>query len=416
MLLIRVLFLAGFFLRFQTAPLQWSSETLVDQAADDRDPRWSPDGSQVAFVGHEAGNPEVYVQDIASGEVRNISNDPEDDYAPVWSPDGAHLAYFHRDSNYGGPVSVWVADVTTGETHLAAEVGFLHDMAWHGDTLLVSQHGRVWRYDTETQLRTLLYEYPVDRYTSTHKFSPDGRWLVLEVFLSETSRDTKILLIDTVTGDTFETDLQTSTNVVWSPDSRFLALTNNYPSIDVVLRLFDAETKTVREIDRVIDGWIGMMSWSPDNRLSWTSWSNETRMTSVRVLADMDGASCTIFEIGHSVQRLIWSPTRNHLAFQTYSGVYVADVASGVFSELIQEPGRVNEIEWSADGAYIAATYSSMYIVEVDDSSQRFHEPIGFSGSILWSPVDARLVFTNYSTPYNASIGMLTLTPENEID
>ncbi|MGI9251584.1 MAG: Tol-Pal system beta propeller repeat protein TolB [Pseudohongiellaceae bacterium] len=55
-------------------------------------PSWSPDGTQVAYVSFETDLPRIYIQQIATGERRQITNYPNINSSPVWSPDGNMLA------------------------------------------------------------------------------------------------------------------------------------------------------------------------------------------------------------------------------------------------------------------------------------------------------------------------------------
>ncbi|WP_423409633.1 S9 family peptidase [Heyndrickxia sp. MSNUG] len=55
-------------------------------------PRWSPDGSQIAFVSNRAGKNQVYVLDAAGGEARQATSLKNGASGPVWSPDGSKLA------------------------------------------------------------------------------------------------------------------------------------------------------------------------------------------------------------------------------------------------------------------------------------------------------------------------------------
>jgi dipeptidyl aminopeptidase/acylaminoacyl peptidase len=56
-------------------------------------PRWSPDGSRLAYVGAESGSPQMYVRWMTSGESARVTGLPDSPGAIAWSPDGRRLAY-----------------------------------------------------------------------------------------------------------------------------------------------------------------------------------------------------------------------------------------------------------------------------------------------------------------------------------
>ncbi len=64
------------------------AQALTDAPANDDDPVWSPDGSQIAFDSDRDGNRffDLYIFDVASGELRQLTADDADDVAPAWQP------------------------------------------------------------------------------------------------------------------------------------------------------------------------------------------------------------------------------------------------------------------------------------------------------------------------------------------
>jgi len=96
------------------------SPTRLTTDASDTAPAWSPDGKQIAFISARAGNWEVYLVEVASGDVTRLTDHAAADVAPTWSPTGKQIAFL---SNRGGSWAVHILDVKSGQVREVIATG-----------------------------------------------------------------------------------------------------------------------------------------------------------------------------------------------------------------------------------------------------------------------------------------------------
>jgi len=81
------------------APMDGSSKPrqFTSGTKRDADPRWSPDGSTLAFTSNREGeSSQLYLMPVAGGEPRKLTSLDEDVNEVVWSPDGSTIAFVSR--------------------------------------------------------------------------------------------------------------------------------------------------------------------------------------------------------------------------------------------------------------------------------------------------------------------------------
>ena len=93
---------------------------LTNDPANDVMPRISPDGTRIAFASNRSGNWDIYVMPITGGKAIQITNSAADDLHPSWSPDGSQLV-FCRLGEVSGQWELWLTDV--GNSGVAKFIG-----------------------------------------------------------------------------------------------------------------------------------------------------------------------------------------------------------------------------------------------------------------------------------------------------
>ncbi len=125
----------------------------------DLDPHWSPDSTRIAFVSNRTGkefdldhNSDVFTIAAAGGAVTKISDHVGPDSSPRWSPDGSRIAFLGAEDEEAPPL-IYVAPAAGGAPSVALNKTFdqtASDLMW-------AEQGRALYFDSGVKGETHLY-------------------------------------------------------------------------------------------------------------------------------------------------------------------------------------------------------------------------------------------------------------------
>ena len=74
---------------------------LTDNRWDDRNPKWSPDGSKIIFQSNGKGSYDIMEMNVDGSNIKSLISTPADEIEPNWSPDGKWIIYsIKNDDKY----------------------------------------------------------------------------------------------------------------------------------------------------------------------------------------------------------------------------------------------------------------------------------------------------------------------------
>jgi TolB protein len=205
----------------------------------DEQPRWSPDGTRIAFKSNRGGSYNLFVMNADGGNVVRLTNHAGNDHDPVWTPDGESLIFASdRDRGIGR------ADLY-----------------------------RLWLADGHVDRLTNFFQ----GYAFMPSVSPDGNWVafVATTFAFEGGYTNQIHVLEIATLQTWPFDVTgPGCWPNWSPDGQSIAhvhLAKEPSNIQVVSSFGDAPQPLPGEGSR----WHYYPDWSPDGKLLAISTSPE---------------------------------------------------------------------------------------------------------------------------------------------
>lgn len=367
----------------------------------------SPDGQEIVFdlLG------DIYVMPITGGTARSIASGVAWDMQPKYSPDGTKIAF---TSDRGGGDNLWVMDRDGSDPVQVSDEDFrlLNQPEWtpDGEFIVGRKHftssrslgaGEMWMYHRAgggsgvqlTERRTQQKD------TGEPAFSPDGRYLyfsddVTPGMIFEYSKDPNgeiyaIQRLDRETGEIekFLGGPGGSIRPTPSPDGRALAFVRRvrFQSVLYVMDLETGrETPVYEALDRdmqetwAIHGVYPAISWTPDSRdlVFWAGGGIKRldvaskavtdipfRVTGARRVTDTVRVPIEVAPERFDVKMVRWartSPDGSKVVFEALGNLWVRDLSNGTAGTPRRLTRQTDHFElypaWSRDGRSIVYT------------------------------------------------------------
>ncbi len=109
---------------------------IVKEGGDADSPAWSPDGRWIAFhwkpkplPGHPATGYDIFLAEVSSGKIFQLTSNAGSNEGPSWAPDGRHLAF---QSNRTGSPQIFIMLVDGSELRMVTTQGSNTSPSWGG--------------------------------------------------------------------------------------------------------------------------------------------------------------------------------------------------------------------------------------------------------------------------------------------
>jgi Tol biopolymer transport system component/imidazolonepropionase-like amidohydrolase len=370
----------------------------------DCQPRFSPDGKQIAFISDRNGSDNLWIMNADGTNPKRVSD--ETDYllgSPAWAPDGNYIVA-RRYGPYPGPedylrmTGLWMfhkdggkgIEVVKGkgETQISSGAAFSPD----GKLIYFSSHRDQFHYNVDIG-RFQVYTFnrdtgEVEKITSEYGgglrpiVSPDGHWLV---YASRHDSKTGLRIRDLTTRDEHWLALP-----IQRDDQEGFAVNDVLPGYS-----FTPDSKAVVFTH---DGHI--------QRVDVATRQVATIPFSAKVELDLGPRVHTDYAIDDgplTVHQMRWtnqSPDGKQVAFSAVGRIWASDLPDGKPRRLTTASLREYEPTFSPDGKWIAyVTWSDAdggqlwKIPSAGGAATKLSEVAGYYSSPQWSPDGSKLLF-----------------------
>lgn len=200
------------------------SQTVVSERVIKDPIAWSSDSNRIAFANDSKGNLDIYVYNMFTGTISQVTNHTASDQSPTWSRDGREIVF---GSDRSGQREIWSKNLENGE---------LRQLTTDGNNIFpsLSPSGRwlAWVNEREgVRIRdrssNVIIRVPAPKRVN---FAP--AWSPREEFIAVEAEDWEGSKICLLTADGQQALLLTKTNEgegmpTWSPDGLRIAIVSN---------------------------------------------------------------------------------------------------------------------------------------------------------------------------------------------
>jgi Tol biopolymer transport system component len=303
------------------------------------------DGGKILFFREyerDEGMPrgDLFLLQLGSGVERKITQRPGAYFSPRWSPDGSMIAFYTLDSR-----EIFIIPAEGGQMEKVAS-GIAPHWSPDGQRLLFLEGERLWSLRTEGGDPILLYESPT--YIRDYSWSPEGNRVLFE-------SQSHVFVVNADGGELREVAYPGG-NPMWFPDGETILFISPRGLMKVDIE--DGKEMEIAPYGRFEDlQWspdgslVAYRRWDEDP---------DGMQRPVLYLVEADGGKRyrTFHSIKEGIQEYRWSPWGNELVLLTGreppmpNTIYHMEVERKKISPIIDFPAT--NLQWSPNGEWIS--------------------------------------------------------------
>ncbi|TVZ59731.1 tricorn protease [Flavobacteriaceae bacterium MAR_2010_105] len=360
---------------------------LTHSQGEESYPRFSPDGTQIAFSASYNGNVDVYTMPVQGGVPIRVTYASFYDRMLDWHPDGKRLLFASRREAHTPNVN---------------------------ELFMVSAKGGL----------PQKLELP---YGELAKFSPDGKQLVYITKITENypfkryrgglTSDILIYDLESKRVERITTDEANDGRPTWS-GTKIYFLSDNDANLRRNIWEYDTQTKTSKVLTRISDFDIGFFSAyqgdlvfeSGGTLYQLVGGQGEPQKLNIHVVSDLSLEMPQIKNVSEQIGSVSPSPDGNRVVIEARGELFNAPVKEGVTINLTHSSGAYDrEPAWSPDGASIAYWSDKdgeyqLYIQPTDKTAaakQLTQFKSGFGYTLYWSPDSKHIAYIDEKNNIN---------------
>lgn len=306
---------------------------------------------------------DIWIFDLKSGAIENITNHPAQDVFPMWAPDGK--IYFV--SERAGRANLFSYTLATKETaQLTAFKDYDVKFPSLGRGVIVfEQAGQIWKYDLATAKASALAITVAEDFASARpavvnvsKFinsvtpSPDGQRVTVVARGDVFTAPFKDGPVRNLTQSSTAHDRAAT----WSPDGKWIAyLSDASGEFEVYMQAQNGRTPAV-QLTKDADSYYYAPKWSPDSsKLLWADRKQHLRYVdvaskTVTTVAENASAPITEYEWSPDSQWITW----NKQSVDSFAQIMLYSLASNETLAVTDGWYEANSAAFSDDGKWLS--------------------------------------------------------------